>query len=104
MPPGSLGGATNKGVGPMNIKRQWVVHNYAERGRMDREYYECKDEARARAESLIEGGASTDDVFLLNPDERLLMLKWERQEIRDRKARGLQPRSAYYGPGGAGSE
>ena len=71
---------------------------------MDREYYECKDEARARAESLIEGGASTDDVFLLNPDERLLMLKWERQEIRDRKARGLQPRSAYYGPGGAGSE
>lgn len=88
----------------MNIKRQWAVHNYAERGRMDREYYECKDEARARAESLIEGGASTDDVFLLNPDERLLMLKWERQEIRDRKARGLQPRSAYYGPGGAGSE
>ena len=88
----------------MNIKRQWAVHNYAERGRMDREYYECKDEARARAESLIEGGASTDDVFLLNPDERLLMLKWERQEIRDRKARGLEPRSAYYGPGGAGSE
>ena len=71
---------------------------------MDREYYECKDEARARAESLIEGGASTDDVFLLNPDERLLMLKWERQEIRDRKARGLEPRSAYYGPGGAGGE
>ena len=53
---------------------------------------------------MIEGGASTDDVFLLNSDDRLLMLKWEKRAIQDRKARGLEPRSEYFGPGGAGGE
>jgi hypothetical protein len=84
--------------------RQWVVHNFAEYALGHRENYDCKDEARARAESLIEGGASTDDVFLLNSDDRLLMLKWEKRAIQDRKARGLEPRSEYFGPGGAGGE
>ena len=106
MPPGSLGGATNKGVGTMNIKRQWTVKDYSNPGGRTSNWYsfECFKVAREFAEKLLEDGADRDDVFLINPSGTELMLKWERQEIRDRKARGLQPRSAYYGPGGAGSE
>ena len=90
----------------MNIKRQWTITDYSNPGGgfTNRYLFECHKAAREFAEKLLEDGADRDDVFLTNPDGLPLMLKWQRQENRDRKARGFQPRSEYYGPGGAGGE
>lgn len=90
----------------MNIKRQWTVKDYSNPGGRTSSWYsfECFKVAREFAEKLLEDGADRDDVFLINPSGTELMLKWQNDEARERRARGLSPKAAYLMPGGAGSE
>tara|TARA_R110000803_G_scaffold1959_3_gene6434 strand:+ start:260 stop:532 length:273 start_codon:yes stop_codon:yes gene_type:complete len=90
----------------MNIKRQWTIKDYSNPGGGAANWYsfECPKVAREFAEKLLEDGADRDDVFLINPSGTELMLKWQIDERRERWARGLPPKAAYFMPGGAGSE
>ncbi len=90
----------------MRDKRQWTVTHYMDEycGGVEFHNFDCHKEARSFAEALLKAGAGRDDVFLENKLGNTLMLEWQREEARERRRKGLPPKSAYYSPGGSGYE
>jgi len=91
----------------MRTQRFWTVKDYSNPdypGTTRQNSFACPKAAREFAEKLLEEGSGRDDVFLINPSGTELMLKWQHDEARERRSRGLPPKAAYLMPGGSGDE